>query len=109
MKTYSLMISTVLFGLVAGYLAAFIPAVAKSFGKAVAGGGLAGAVIGLVHGLIYNPPYPGIYFYTGDRAGLTFASWVFFGVIGGVFGSGGAVFLAARKYSRREEGSREGN
>jgi hypothetical protein len=109
MKTYSLMISTVLFGLVAGYLAAFIPAVAKTFGKTLAGGGLAGIIIGVGHGLIFNPPYPGIYSDTGDVAGLSFVSWVFFGVIGGVFGSVGAVFLAARKYFRREEGSREGN
>jgi hypothetical protein len=98
------MISTILLSLVTGYLAALIPQVAKSFWKAVAGGGLDGAVIGLVHGLIHNPPYPGINSDTGDAAGLTFASWVFFGVIGGVLGSVGAVFHAVRKYSRREGG-----
>ncbi len=98
------MILTVLLGLVTGYFAAFIPQVAKTFGKAIAGGGLAGIIIGVGHGLIFNPPYPGILSDTGDVAGLTFASWIFFGVVGGVLGSAGAVFNAARKYSRREEG-----
>jgi hypothetical protein len=98
------MIFTILLSLVTGYFAAFIPQVAKTFGKTLAGGGLAGIIIGVGHGLIFNPPYPGVYSDTGDVAGLSFVSWAFFGVIGGVFGSVGAVFLAARKYSRREGG-----
>jgi hypothetical protein len=102
MTSYSLMLSTIVLGLLSGYGAAFIPPVAKSFWKAVAGGGLAGAVIGVSHGLVFNPPYPGIYSDSGDRAALTFASWVFFGVVGGALGSVGAVFHGARKYSRRE-------
>jgi H+/Cl- antiporter ClcA len=70
-------------------------------------GGAVGFVLGFLVGMLVNPPFSGMTATSSDVQGLTYFTWLWLGVIGGVFGTIIGVIdfrkLRAEKNKRRKE------